>query len=232
MGRLPDLRPILAPHGSAVSEAFTLPLRNARSAPVPARLAEAPVGRQLLDAGETGGAATFCATSASSISRSAAAAAKRESFGEITLSQAIRDCYPGAIYYHLAKPYKVSECRTSGLDARIGVNPVTGSTRTKPRIQTWAHFGLGRSQILDNHYLEGELGYMAECEMQINERVEGLLILAAPTMPIASLDPLPPTFGCILRGAPQPCAPSDRGYGRTRGTGARSAAGSRTSGQR
>jgi len=45
--------------------------------------------------------------------------------------------------------------------------------RTRPRIQTWVNAALGRGDILDDHYLLGDVGYMAECEMQITEIVKG-----------------------------------------------------------
>ncbi len=96
-----------------------------------------------------------------------------EGFGDVTLAQALRKCYPGAIYYHMARPYKVFQWRTSGFNAVIRVAPQPGMPRTRPHIQTWVNAALGRGDILDNHYRRGNLGYMAECEMQITEIVKG-----------------------------------------------------------
>jgi len=96
-----------------------------------------------------------------------------DQIGEVTLAQALRECYPGGIYYHLAKPYKVLLWRTSAIQPLIQVKRVKESKVTKPRIRTWINAGLSGSDLVEGHLRRGEEGFIAECQMLITERVEG-----------------------------------------------------------
>lgn len=96
-----------------------------------------------------------------------------EGFGDLTLAQAIREAYPGAVYYHMARPYKVRSWRTSAFQASISVREDRRAFHTRPRIQTWANAGVTRGATLDNHLLVAGPNFLAECEMDITERVEG-----------------------------------------------------------
>lgn len=96
-----------------------------------------------------------------------------EAFGEATLSQALRECYPGATYYHLAAAYKVQAWNTSGYLPFIKVSPAPGAPTTKPRIRTWINASLTGSDVVEGHIRLSATGFIAECQMQITERVEG-----------------------------------------------------------
>ncbi len=93
--------------------------------------------------------------------------------GDATLAQALRECYPGATYYHLARPYKVESWRTNLFQPFIKVRSVRGATPTKPLIRTWINARLVGEDIIEGHLRKGDNGFIAECQMQITERVEG-----------------------------------------------------------
>ena len=87
--------------------------------------------------------------------------------------QALRDCYPGATYLHLLRAYEVAAWHTSSFDPFIRLKHGTPGRSTQPRITTWINAGLTSADLLENHVLIGKNGFLAECKMQITERVEG-----------------------------------------------------------
>ena len=93
--------------------------------------------------------------------------------GEVNLRQALRECYPGATYLHLARPYEVTKWDTGLIPPAILVKPGLPGRTTQPRIITWINTGLTTADVLENHVLTGDHGFLAECEMLITERVEG-----------------------------------------------------------
>ena len=93
--------------------------------------------------------------------------------GDATLPQAIRECYPGATYSHMGRPYKVYFWNTNSIRPFIRVKPVKGAQATKPRIRTWINADLREEGVVDQNLYTGEDGMIAECQMQITERVEG-----------------------------------------------------------
>lgn len=96
-----------------------------------------------------------------------------ESIGEVNQLQALRECYPGALYLHLARAYEVTAWHTSSFDPFIRVKPAAPNKSTKPRIRTWINAGITPSDILETHLIQGTKGFLTECHMQITERVEG-----------------------------------------------------------
>ena len=96
-----------------------------------------------------------------------------DSFGDVNQSQALRECYPGGTYYHYAQAYEVTSWFTRGFEPFIQVKPTNPRRRTRPRITTWINTGITSSDLIDGHFLSGENGFLAECQMQITERVEG-----------------------------------------------------------
>ena len=95
------------------------------------------------------------------------------SLGEATLPQALRECYPGATYFYMAAPYKVEAWRTTGFEPSIRVKASFRGGVTRPRIRTWINATLGRHGVVDHHFRKNADGYLAECDMQITEKVEG-----------------------------------------------------------
>ncbi len=96
-----------------------------------------------------------------------------DSFGDVNQSQALRECYPGGTYYHYSQAYEVTSWFTRGFEPFIQVKSTHPRRRTRPRIATWINTGITSSDLIDGHLARGESGLLAECQMQITERVEG-----------------------------------------------------------
>ena len=99
--------------------------------------------------------------------------ADADSFGDVSQLQALRECYPGATYLHLTRSYEVAAWQTSSFESFIRVKNGAPGRSTKPRIKTWINAGIAPVDLQENRLLRGETGYIAECQMQITERVEG-----------------------------------------------------------
>jgi DEAD/DEAH box helicase domain-containing protein len=93
--------------------------------------------------------------------------------GTINLQYAIREAYPGAVYLHMMRAYKVYEWRNTNFDRNIRVGNWSGPAITRPFIRTFVNAALDAANIVDGHYRLGPSGFLAECHLQINERVEG-----------------------------------------------------------
>ena len=93
--------------------------------------------------------------------------------GNMNLRQALRECYPGATCLHLARSYEVIGWRIGSHVPSILVKNGRPGRTTTPRIATWINTELTPADVLENHVLTGEHGFLAECEMLITERVEG-----------------------------------------------------------
>jgi DEAD/DEAH box helicase domain-containing protein len=93
--------------------------------------------------------------------------------GNLTLQQAIREAFPGAIYLHLAKGWKVYEWRSTAWDRAIRVGDTPSRAFPKPLLRTFVNVSLERDGIVDGRFRHGETGFLAECQLQITERVEG-----------------------------------------------------------
>lgn len=95
-----------------------------------------------------------------------------ERIGMVTLPQAIREAYPGAVYLHLTRRYRVREWRNTVFDRTIRVS-LTQAFDTKPLIRTFVNAAVDRAGIVAGHYRASDHGFLAECQLQITERVEG-----------------------------------------------------------
>ncbi len=89
--------------------------------------------------------------------------------GTLTLSQVLREGYPGAVYYHMARPYRVEHMNYQ--DGAIIVRQ-TRYWQTKPIAQTmvFPKFPGGVLSI----WRSGS-SFLAEARMQVSERVLGFL---------------------------------------------------------
>ena len=95
------------------------------------------------------------------------------SIGDINQLQALRECYPGATYLHLTKPYEVVSWNPSNLDPFIRLKPTNPGRSTRPRIKRWINASVIPGEILENHVVGSKNGFFTECQMLITERVEG-----------------------------------------------------------
>jgi DEAD/DEAH box helicase domain-containing protein len=89
--------------------------------------------------------------------------------GSVTYSQALREAFPGGVYYYMARPYRV--VRLDGHRSEIRARHERWYT-TMPLSQTrvFPRFAGG------TRYLQlGERGFVAEVEMQVSERLIGFV---------------------------------------------------------
>ena len=99
-----------------------------------------------------------------------------EPLGEASQSQALRECYPGATYFHNMQPYYVTAWYTqTAHQPYVRVRNGIRGRSTRPRITTWLNASLTAGDVLDGNLVRGEHGFLAECQMMITERVEGFV---------------------------------------------------------
>ena len=99
--------------------------------------------------------------------------ANADAIGEVSQQQALRECYPGATYLHLTRAYEVTAWHTNAFQSFIRVKPTSRFRRTQPRIATWVNASLMPSDIEQGHIIQNDNGFLAECLMQVTQRVEG-----------------------------------------------------------
>jgi DEAD/DEAH box helicase domain-containing protein len=89
--------------------------------------------------------------------------------GELTLSQSMREAYPGAVYYYMARPYRVYSMNSK--QGEIYVKRERFYT-TQPNLQSKAFpdFKNGILQIWRN-----EDNFLAEVEMKVSEKLSGFI---------------------------------------------------------
>lgn len=87
--------------------------------------------------------------------------------GDVTLAQALREAYPGAVYYYMARPYRIRGFRFR--DNTIIARPERHYT-THPNAQTKV-FPRFQGGMLA--YFRNADGFVVEAEMQVSERVLG-----------------------------------------------------------
>ena len=94
--------------------------------------------------------------------------------GDLSWSQALRESYPGATYFHNMQPYYVAAWQVQRFSQPyIRVRQTQYGRITRPRITTWINAGITSDDILEGNLLRSEDGFLAECQMQITEKVEG-----------------------------------------------------------
>ena len=96
--------------------------------------------------------------------------------GEASESQALRESYPGATYFHNMRPFYVAAWHTSAFERPyVRVRRGQYGRSTSPRITTWTNAAISSGEILDAHLATGQSGFLAECEMLITERIDGFI---------------------------------------------------------
>lgn len=93
--------------------------------------------------------------------------------GNIATNQAIREAYPGAVYLHMGKPFKVLEWSTRTFERAIRLSPSTNPVATRPLLRKSVSFSLAPDGIVGGRLLRSNSGLVAEVHMQVNESVEG-----------------------------------------------------------
>jgi DEAD/DEAH box helicase domain-containing protein len=87
--------------------------------------------------------------------------------GSLTFSQALREAYPGAIYYYMARPYRVYRFRYRDGEIRAK-REKHWTTRPTARTMVFPRFQGGILNLLGSSN-----GFLAETEVQVSERVVG-----------------------------------------------------------
>lgn len=95
-----------------------------------------------------------------------------EAIGNVNQTQALRECYPGAVYLHEMTAYKVEAWRT-GSAPFIKVRREPPGRSTRPRITTYINAGITSTDLIDGHLRRSDDGFLAECNIRITERVDG-----------------------------------------------------------
>jgi DEAD/DEAH box helicase domain-containing protein len=89
--------------------------------------------------------------------------------GKLSFSQALREAYPGAVHYYMARPYRV-----------FGFNYRTGEIKVK-RCRQWTTRPQAQSVVFPRfqggvlNLLRSDDGMVAEVELQVSERVVGFV---------------------------------------------------------
>ena len=92
--------------------------------------------------------------------------------GDMTHSQAIREAYPGATYYHRGQTYRVVRWETFDL-LTIRVRRITALPATAPIIRKTVTVDVRPSGIINGRALQGAKGFISEVAIQVFESVEG-----------------------------------------------------------
>ena len=97
----------------------------------------------------------------------------KSKIGSLTLQQAIREAYPGAIYMHMGHRWRVQEWRSTAWDRAIRVSSWNAPINTQPLVRTFVNLSVERDGLVAGNFRKGAHGFLAECQLQITERVEG-----------------------------------------------------------
>jgi DEAD/DEAH box helicase domain-containing protein len=95
--------------------------------------------------------------------------------GYLTLQQAIREAYPGAVYLHMACGWRVHEWRSTVFERSIRVSRWGPRALTRPLIRTFVNLSVERDGLVEGRFRQSTNGFLAECQLQITERVEGFV---------------------------------------------------------
>ncbi len=94
-----------------------------------------------------------------------------DALGDASETQALRECYPGATYFHNARAYEIMAWHTN--DSFIRVKNTSPHRLTRPQITTWVNTSISESDVIQGHFLKGNGGFLMECQMLVTERVKG-----------------------------------------------------------
>lgn len=92
---------------------------------------------------------------------------QQRSLGDVNFSQLLREAFPGAVYYYMARPYRITQVNnrtrevTAHSEARYTTRPIT-------QVMVFPDLSGGMHRFLRNTN-----GFVAETEMQVSERVLG-----------------------------------------------------------
>jgi DEAD/DEAH box helicase domain-containing protein len=94
--------------------------------------------------------------------------------GNLSFSQALREAYPGAIYYYMARAYRVRRFNYRNGEIKV-TREKQWTTRPHAQSMVFPKFRGGTFSII-----RSELGFFSEAELQVSERVTGFEELRGP----------------------------------------------------
>ena len=97
------------------------------------------------------------------------------SLGDISHSQALREAYPGGTYRHGGSAYEIQAWNTFGTAPYIRVKQTSPYRVTRPRITTRINAEITTAGLMAGNLVNGDRGFLAECQMLITHRVVGYL---------------------------------------------------------
>ena len=106
--------------------------------------------------------------------------------GWITKDKALREAFPGAIYMHLRRSYRVLGWKTTGYENTITIVPVKRSEQPKPMFDTIVNVSHDAHDLIDGSFMRGARGSIAETCMRVVESVYGYTVGGKP-MPYSEL---------------------------------------------
>ena len=96
-----------------------------------------------------------------------------EMVGKIELDKALREAYPGAIYYHFRKAHRVVEWRSKSYERSIMLEPVRAAPPTQALLKTSVNILFDAAEVIDGRHLSAEGGALAEISLRVTDFVEG-----------------------------------------------------------
>ena len=96
--------------------------------------------------------------------------------GDISVSQAMREAYPGAIYRHRGHPYRIKgwNRRKDSKEPYITANRISETQdRTQPVLRHIIHLDPNEDTILADRYDEGPIGCIGQLMVAVTQSVEG-----------------------------------------------------------
>ena len=100
-----------------------------------------------------------------------------EKIGDISVSQALREAYPQAVYPHEGRTYRIEEWRRDPDNNKplIRATPMRSTAeRTKPILRQMTIIDMEPENIIGNRHTRKKNGEVAELKVNITESVEGL----------------------------------------------------------
>lgn len=93
--------------------------------------------------------------------------------GTINLTQAIREAYPGATYYHMQRAHKVTEWRVNSYERSIILRPTKAAQTTHALTRCTVNASYADDEVIDERIMQCDTGVVAETRLQVTESVEG-----------------------------------------------------------
>lgn len=96
--------------------------------------------------------------------------------GKISHDKALREAYPGAVYLHARKAYRVSKWRLSSFERSVLLEPIKSTYRTFPLLTSRVQVPVSQDTWLNTGILTGSRGSLIEQRLRVNEAVHGYAI--------------------------------------------------------